>query len=55
MKSRISLTDLSGAVMTFVVLVAMHEAARGRFVPQGGITPVAMKFVDLAELLRGLW
>ena len=46
--------DLGAAVMTFVLLVAMHEASRDRLVPQG-LTPVAMKLVELADLLRGLW
>jgi hypothetical protein len=55
MKSRVSVTDVWGAVMTFVLLVAMHEASRDRLVPQGGVTPVAMKLVELADLLRGLW
>jgi hypothetical protein len=54
MKSRISLTDLGAAIMTFVLLMAMHEATRERLVPQG-TTPVAMKLVELADLLRGPW
>ena len=40
--------------MTFVVLVAMHEASRDRFVPQG-VTTLAMTLLEWSELLRAGW
>jgi hypothetical protein len=51
MKSHLSLTSVSVAVMMFAVTVAMHEAARANRLSQT-VTPVAIKLVELAELLR---
>ena len=45
MKSHISLTGMSAAIMLFAVTAAMHEAARADNLAQPGYHQVAQRFV----------
>jgi hypothetical protein len=45
MKSHISLTGVSAAIMLFAVTAAMHEAARAEYLTQPGYHQVAQRFV----------
>jgi hypothetical protein len=56
MKSHVSFTGLSVAVLMFAATVAMHEAARGEDVFDPSLAPVAKKLAPYGvytELAKG--